>query len=100
MTLAGFERWLDTDAYAEYREYHEANIDGSDLDDVIHRTRQVIRYGESSKYYGKVTGYLARAVPAFRQNGPGQRTFGSQNVPKNVLAIRNWGFDVYGTYTG
>lgn len=102
MTLDGMRRWLSTDAYAVYSDYHESNVyptqASSKLSEVVRRARQVIRHGSASKHYDKVTGYLARAVAAYRENGAGSDTFGG--VAKNVCALRCWGYDPYGTYTG
>ena len=101
MTAEGMKRWKDTDAYAEYAEYHKKNIEsgpGTSLGHVTHRAMQVILHGESSKYYEKVTGYNARAKAAFNENGPGQTKF--SGVPKNIISMRCWGLDVYYQYTG
>ena len=101
MTAEGMKRWKDTDAYAEYAEYHKKNIEsgpGTSLDQVTHRAMQVILHGESSKHYEKVTAYNARAVAAYRENGQGRKRF--DGVAANLAALRNWGFSPHGVYTG
>ena len=102
MTLDGMDRWTSTKAFKEYAEYHTDHVYGAGkaskkIQQVVHRAREVIRHGESSKYYDKVTGYNARAVASYRKHGAGQRKF--DGVSKNVCAMRCWGLDVYGTYT-
>lgn len=103
MTLSAMQRWTDTEAYEQYAEYHAEYVYGKGkasepLSQVVHRARQVIQHGESSKYYDKVTGYNSRALGSYRKHGAGQRKFAG--VSKNVCALRCWGYDPHGTYTG
>lgn len=103
MTLDGMTKWVNSDAFEAYAEYHDKHIHGkgkaaSSVDEVVRRARQVIRHGESSKHYSKVTGYNARALASYKKHGAGSRKF--NGVAKNVCALRCWGYDPYGTYTG
>jgi len=103
MTLRGMVAWTESDAYSAYEAYHYDNVykagkASSPLSEVVRRARQVIRHGEASKHYEKVTGYNARAVAAYRSQGAGSRKF--NGVAKNVCALRCWGFDPYYKYTG
>lgn len=102
MTLDGMDEWTDSDAYKQYEEYHTKNVYGagkasSKLKTVVHRAREVIRHGENSKYYDKVTGYNARAKGSYEQHGAGSKKF--DGVAKNIAAMRCWGLDVYYVYT-
>lgn len=101
MTLDGMDRWTNTDAYKEYAEYHADHIypekASSPLSEVVRRAREVIRHGEASKHYEKVTGYNARALGSYKKHGAGSKKF--SGVAKNVCALRCWGFDPNYTYT-
>jgi len=102
MTLEGMKRWMKTDAYQQYAEYHDEHVYGAGkasepLSQVVHRAKEVIRHGENSKYYDKVTGYNSRALGSYEKHGAGSRKF--DGVAKNICALRCWGYDPYGTYT-
>lgn len=102
MTLSGMDAWTDTEAFKQYKEYHKEHVYGKGkaskpLSQVVHRAREVIKHGENSKYYDKVTGYNSRALGSYKQHGAGSRKF--DGVAKNVCALRCWGYDPYGTYT-
>ena len=102
MTLRGMDRWTNTEAYRQYAEYHRSQVYGkgkasAPVEEVVRRAREVIRHGDRSKHYGKVSGYLSRATAAYRKNGAGSRKFAG--VAKNVCALRCWGYDPYYEYT-
>jgi hypothetical protein len=101
MTISGMDRWQQTEAYKEYAEYHEQNVETTEdtsLQQVVYRARQVIRYGSSSKYADKVESFINRHRAQYEKYGAGSTKYGG--VPKNILALRNWGYDVYYEYTG
>ena len=101
MTAEGMKEWKQTAAYKEYAEYHEKNVESSpdtSLDQVTYRAVQVIRHGRSSKYSDKVESFIARAKGQYDKDGAGSTKFGG--VAKNIIAMRNWGYDVYYVYTG
>jgi len=102
MTVSGMDAWTDTEAYRLYADYHDEEVYGagkasSPIEHVVHRALHVIRNGEGSRYYDKVTGYNARALGQFEADGAGSRKFAG--VAKNVCALRCWGYDPYYTYT-
>ena len=89
-------QWMDTQAFAEYRRYRDAQEYSGYTRTVAERALAVIRGDAGAQRQRKVEGYLSRAVPQFRQTGAGSRKFAG--VAKNVAALRNWGYDPYGTY--
>lgn len=98
MTRQDMLDWRDMDAFSEYRQYHQENVYGEGKADstvmrVSQRALAVIKHGRNSKHYDKVTGYLARAVPQYKEHGMGSRTFGQNpEVAKNECALLCWGY--------
>jgi len=92
MTVAAFDRWKDTDAYAEYRSSRGART----VDKVVRRTKRVLNGTASVSDREKLENYLARAT-----KGPaGERRFGqgSKKISAKTAALRNWGYDTSGRF--
>jgi len=92
MTVAGFDRWTNSDAYKQYREYRG----GENTGPVIRRTRRVLAGTASPEEVRKLKAYLARA----KQQDAGPRRFGSgrSKVSAHTAALRNWGYDPTGAF--
>ena len=92
MSVAAFERWKQTDAYADYRSYRGAKT----VDTVVRRTKRVLKGTASESDTEKLENYLARAT-----KGPaGRRRFGegSSKISAKTAALRNWGYDTTGRF--
>lgn len=96
MTVRGMQRWMDSEAWAAYRRYRDRQRYRGYVRTVSERALAVIRGTATAQQEQKVEQYLSRAVPQFRATGAGEQQFAG--VAANVCALRNWGYDPYGTY--
>jgi hypothetical protein len=97
MTPAGMREWRNSEAYAEYRRYRDAQRYDGYTDYVADRALEVIRGNASEYKREKVGGYIARHI----KQSAGERRFGSGSdaVSAWTAALRNWGYDPTGKYT-
>jgi len=92
MTLTGFRRWRDSQAYSEYRKDRGYQT----VDAVVRRTERVLRGRATKNDREKVKSYLARATKG--PSGPPRYGSGSTKVSAKTAALRNWGYDPTGYY--
>jgi len=93
MTVAQLEAWTDTDAFQEYRNSRGTGT----VDDVIRRTKRVLRGTASQADRDKVRSFIAR----HKQQNAGDPKYGSgpTAVSAHTAALRNWGYDPTGRFT-
>lgn len=92
MTVRGLDRWLDSEAYADYRARH----DSRNVTIVVQRTRRVLEGRATAGDRQKVESFINRmsAVDAgARVNGSGAAA-----VSNRTAALRNWGRDPTGRF--
>jgi len=92
MTLSGFRRWRDSEAFAEYRKDRGYQT----VDAVVRRTERVIRARATKSDREKVRSYLARATEGL--SGPRKYGSGPTKISAKTAALRNWGYDPTGYY--
>lgn len=98
MTVSGMEAWRDTEAYKEYKEYHDKQDWASEtVREISNRALRVIKGEASESERKKVNSYIARHS---KQNA-GEQRFGSGKgaVSAHTAGLRNWGYDPTGRFT-
>ena len=97
MTPEGMREWRDSEAFADYRKYRDAQRYDGYTDYVWRRALSVIEGEASDEIRRKVHGYNSRHL---KQNEAGERRFGSGRdaVSAWTAALRNWGYDPTGRY--
>ena len=92
MTLAQLDRWTQTQAYREYKQYRGAG----QVEAVIARTRRYLRGEASAQERQKVEEFIGR----HSAQSAGERKFGRgpSAVSAHTAALRNWGYDPTGRF--
>lgn len=96
MSASDLRDWQETEAYKEYAEYRDDQRYKGYTDSVVDRAVQVAKGEATERTAQKVHSFLERAKGQFDEDGAGSRKF--SGTAKNVVALRNWGYDPYNEY--
>jgi len=93
MTVNALQRWMDTQAFAEYR----LDRGHQTVDAVTRRTLRVLRGEASAQEREKVRNFIKR----HKKQAAGRKRFGSgaAKVSAHTAALRNWGYDPTGRFS-
>jgi len=87
MTLAEFERWLASPAHQQYK----ADRGAAQVNEVVDRTRRVLRGEASAAERQKVEGFIAR----MKADQAGERKYGDGRgkISARTASLLNWGYN-------
>lgn len=98
MTAQGMKNWRNSEAYKEYREYHDDQewADES-VRQISNRALRVIKGEATEEEAEQVKNYISRA----KEQDAGEPLYGEgrSKVSARTAALRNWGYDPTGRYT-
>jgi hypothetical protein len=97
MDADDLREWADTKAFKSYKDYRDRQRYNGYTMDVLNRAIRVANGTATRSDRQKVASYLSRAKAAYRSDGAGSTTHAG--TARNVVALRNWGYDPYGTYS-
>jgi len=97
MTARQIREFKDSAPFVEWRRRRDDARYSGYANTVIERAIAVANGTATENQAEKVNSYLSRAKAQFKQDGAGQTKLAG--TAKNVVALRAWGYDPYGTFS-
>lgn len=97
MSASALREFKRSSAFAEWRRQRDSQRYRGYADTVVDRAISVANGTATASQAKKVNSYLSRAKASYTQDGAGSTKLGG--VARNVVALRAWGYDPYGTFS-